>query len=139
VFETAESFYRTLPGASPAERATVLHGRPQDVAAMVAAGRKKPSQALATRARVEHSRWLVDCPDPTCAGCQYASKDDPRFFCNYCHNAAAGGWVTVVWPDDLDEIESTLAARPDPRTRNWSPGETAADLARENEAQGVGV
>jgi len=133
VFDTAETIYGAAPGVTPAEHPTVKYGLPGDVAAMVKAGQS----ATRASAWVDHSRWLVNCPDPTCVGCQYASKGDPRFFCNYCHNAAAGGWVSVDWPDDVEGIEAALAARPDPRTRNWKPGESVDDLLRENAENGA--
>lgn len=137
MFETAETYYQAAPGTTPAERAIVLHGRPPDAAAMVAAGRRQKA-GITAAAFVNNSRWLVACPDLSCQGCQYASKTDPRFFCNYCHNAkVGGGWVDVTWPDDLDAIEKALAARLDPRTRNWTPGETVAALLAENEKEGA--
>lgn len=139
MFETAESFYGAAPGVTPAERPTVLHGRPNDVAAMVAAGKKRTKGVV--RARVEHSRWLVDCPDPSCRGCQYASREDRRFFCNYCHNGAVGGaWIRVSWPNEAKttQIEQVLAERPDPRTRNWFPDETVEALRSENALIGGG-
>lgn len=87
-------------------------------------------------ARVEHGRWLVQCD--FCAGAQLASRGDRRFFCIDCQNAAHGGkWRRVVWPGDHADIESALLERPVPATRNWNPGETVADLHRENAEYGV--
>ena len=137
MFETAETYYRHAPNLTPAERAPALYGSQSDAIAMVQAGRRPKSSAVAF-ARVNHSRWLVDCPDPTCGGCQYASKTDRRFFCHTCHNAAAGGgWVDVVWPRNAEVIERVLGERLDPRTRNWTPGETPESLRHENTLAGV--
>ena len=67
------------------------------------------------------------------------SKDDPRFFCAHCLNAAADNkTVPVVFPRDHEHIEGLLAARPFVTTRNWQPGETTKDIARENAEHGVG-
>lgn len=89
-------------------------------------------------ARVEHNRWLVQCE--YCAGAQLASREDHRFFCVDCLNAAHGGkWRPVVWPRDHAEIERALLDRPVPATRNWIPGESVADLHRENAERDVKV
>lgn len=135
--ETAETFYRFSPGIAPAERAAALYGRPQDAVAMVKAG-KRPKSGVLAFARLNHARWIVDCPDPTCSGCQYAAESDRRFFCNYCYNAAAGGgWIDVIWPANREAIEEVLGERLDPRTQNWNPGESLVDLRLENVAGGV--
>jgi hypothetical protein len=83
-------------------------------------------------ARVEHGRWLVDCPVDGCAGAQLASDSDRRFVCVEC----AAGPFEVEWPLDRDEIEAALNVRPAPN-RNWLPGETVADLLAENAERGV--
>lgn len=89
-------------------------------------------RAVAVAAYANHGRWVVECPD--CRGAQLASPSDPRFMCNCCGNVAAGGaWRPVIWPKNRDAIEEQLAARP-PENRNWSPGESLAQLRRENEA-----
>jgi hypothetical protein len=43
----------------------------------------------------------------------------------------------VVVPRNRREIESLLLARPDPMTRNWSPGETAEQIRDDNAVLGV--
>ena len=40
------------------------------------------------------------------------------------------------FPEEWQEIASTLQERPDPLTRNWLHGETVEDLERENEEHG---
>jgi len=86
-------------------------------------------------ARVEHGRWLVDCPD--CNNCLFADPDDRRMFCTVCLNALhGGGWLPVVFPDDVAAFESELLRRPI-ENRNWLPGETLDDLKVENVAFGV--
>lgn len=79
---------------------------------------------------VNHGRWLVRCP--YCPAANRASRTDLRFFCCECGNAdAAGRWLPVAWPPDAAGIEAALAGRPR-HLRNWFPGETVRDLAREN-------
>jgi len=87
---------------------------------------------------VNHGRWIVRCP--FCTSAQFASREDKRFFCVECLNEQAGRrWVRVVWPKvaDMATIEGALESRADQRTRNWEPGESPADLKRENAARGV--
>ena len=50
-----------------------------------------------------------------------------------CGNVQVGGaFVKVTWPKNADAIEVVLCERLDPSTRNWTPGESVADLKREN-------
>ena len=90
-------------------------------------------------AYVNDSRWVARCYTfPVCLGAELVSRDDPRLFCCSCLNAAVGGqWVQVVFPDDADEIETVLSARPVPPHRHWVPGESVADLKDENAERGV--
>jgi len=83
------------------------------------------------------ARWVALCPD--CGGAEYVWLDAPAFYCVSCGNRALGGRCRpLVIPDDRTEIEAALLARPDPGTRHRLPGETAADLRRENAAHGIG-
>jgi hypothetical protein len=85
--------------------------------------------------RLDHGRWVVDCPD--CSGAQLASESDLRFLCNYCGNAAVGGsWRRTVWPSSRDQIESAVQARPE-RHQSWHPTESVVDLVIENDANDV--
>lgn len=84
------------------------------------------------------ARWIAQCPD--CSGAEYVWLEAPRFYCVSCRNVRIGGrWRPVALPDDRDEIEAALLARPDPHTRHWMPPETVADLLAENTRQGVGA
>lgn len=85
-------------------------------------------------ARVDHSRWIVDCPTDGCNAAYYFNDDDLRFWCVYCNT----GWHRIVLPARRARIEALLLARPSPATRNWRPGETIADLEDENAEHGVG-
>lgn len=94
---------------------------------------QKVSAKVILQARVDHSRWIVDCPDPNCRGATMADIDDPRFYCFSCHNKAVGGdWLPVQFPAEREAIEKMLMERPAEGVRNWRPGETVADLVREN-------
>ena len=96
-------------------------------------------------ARINHGRWLVDCP-----GCNSALVIDlsqPSFMCVECGNAANGGkWFKVTVPTDLAAIETELLKRPmngrnpaEAVNRNWEPGETVATLKQENADHGIGA
>lgn len=87
-------------------------------------------------ARIDANRWIVDCPD--CGSAEFAFVDDPRFLCTNCLNAAVGGACRPVrFPRNREAIEATLLRRPVPRTREWRPGESVADLARQNRDHGL--
>ena len=89
------------------------------------------SKAEAVTVYANHGRWIAECPD--CHGAQLASRDDPRFMCDSCANAAIGSlWRPVAWPKDADKIAALLDARPLAHTRNWTPGEGLRDLKAEN-------
>lgn len=115
-----------------AEVAIHAHWHRRDVARFVPTA----VSGLTVSAQVNDNRWLVQCP--ACQGAQIVSKADPRFFCIDCLNAhVQGSWLAVSWPDNPDEIEAALNARPVLHTRSWKPGEGVADLERENVAHGV--
>lgn len=81
---------------------------------------------------VNHGRWIVECPDPACAGAEFARLDDRVFFCCECRNQAAGHkLLRVIVPADSGELERLLEGRPGD-AQNWRPGETADQLAAEN-------
>jgi len=86
-------------------------------------------------ARVEHGRWIVDCPD--CKGAGFAWEDERLFMCQSCWNAAVGGaWRPITFPAEREAIEAVLLARPLHTNRNWFPHETVDDLRAENVAHG---
>lgn len=110
--------------------------------------------AARARARVNHGRWIADCPRPYCAN---AVKLDPRQPLFHC--AGEGGCQMIAdieWPPDADDIWQVLLERPVPATRNWYPpdhdeavrlsiphGQSVADLRAEHreydEAAGLAV
>lgn len=92
-------------------------------------------------ARIDHGRWIADCPDPNCdpsgSGRGAMAVDESHFFmCGNCFNRAAGGyWLTVEWPDDDDKhsAEAILTERPHAVMQTWHPKrESMADLVGEN-------
>lgn len=152
--ETAESFYsaRNHPHADNldsiplAERAILLYGAPNEIAALLAAKGRDPHPTVTVNAIVNHGRWLVECPqwDPNqghrCGGAQYTSPDDPRFFCKSCLNASADGrFLRVNWPTEFSRkaVEKALIVRPERAAQKWKPGETAAELRAMNAERGL--
>ncbi len=95
---------------------------------------KGVARDVKAHARIEHGRWIVDCPFG-CGGAQLASKLHPQFFCVDClhRDRAEGLWVAVVFPKNTDAIEAELVLRPHPVNRNWFPGETVRQLRSERE------
>jgi hypothetical protein len=88
--------------------------------------------------------WIWRCP------CGLGSVDDPPIgggiafaatplgWCARCQNVeTVGRWRPLRFPPERLEIERVLAARPDPSTRNWWPGETVGELVAENVAHGI--
>jgi predicted RNA-binding Zn-ribbon protein involved in translation (DUF1610 family) len=90
------------------------------------------------RAYINHGRWVVDCA--ICASAVVAEPQDPVFSCPTC--GSGGVWRKVEFPAPAvqEEIERLLLLRPGFRNaapaRNWMPGETVADLRRQNLAAG---
>lgn len=86
------------------------------------------------KAEINHGRWIVRCPN--CPGAEMADKEDKRFFCLSCDNKQEGGkWLTVKFPRNADKIEELLKDRKR-ENQNWLPGETLAQLTRENRKAG---
>lgn len=86
---------------------------------------------------VNHGRWVVECP--TCLSAQVADPDDRRFYCVRCLNATNSmQYRPVVWPNEIQAIETALLVRPFAENQNWHPPEMVADLLAENSAHRVG-
>lgn len=92
------------------------------------------------RARVNHGRWIVDCPayDGRCAGTLFVWIEGPhQFLCHVCGNRSIGGkWRRVELPADWADIDAALFLRDIQTERNWHPGESVEQLRDENEALG---
>ena len=78
-----------------------------------------------TDARVDHGRWIVDCPT-RCGEASPVMDSDLRFVCVNC----GVGPYLVVLPPERDGIEAALDVRP-VENRNWFPGESVGDLRKE--------
>lgn len=100
-------------------------------------GERKTSSTEHAMAKVNHGRWIVECP--FCPSAQIVSPEDPRFLCAECLNRDVGErFVSVLFPSRqrMENIEAVLEVRPS-ENQNWVPGESLALLKRENEAHGL--
>lgn len=86
-------------------------------------------------ARADHGRWIAECDAD--ANAQYVDDSDRRFFCVKCFNSGVDGkWREVIWPTEVDDIESTLIVRQVPN-QNWNEPETVQNLKDENAGHGL--
>ena len=96
------------------------------------------------QARVNHGRWLVDCPG--CNSALVVDLSELVFMCVECGNAANDGkWFQVTVPKNRKAIEAELLKRPwngrnpaEAVNRNWEPGETVTMLKQENTEHEIG-
>jgi Zn finger protein HypA/HybF involved in hydrogenase expression len=80
-------------------------------------------------ARIEYSRYLVDCPN--CNSAEFAFEDK-LFFCSQCKNSDIQGKARKVkMPKERKEIETILLKR-SIKNRHWYPNETLQDLEKQN-------
>ncbi len=87
-------------------------------------------------ARIEFSRWIVDCPN--CKSAEYLFEDK-LFLCSQCRNSDVGGEIRrVKLPPERKRIEDILSKR-FIINRHWFPNETTEDLENENKAHGLEV
>lgn len=85
-------------------------------------------------ARVDHGRWLADCP--WCRSAILVAPGDP-FWCPDCGNAPVHGQdLQLVWPSERAAIDAALDRRL-PINRHWFPDESVEDLELENECAAV--
>jgi|SRR5581483_3580028 len=80
---------------------------------------------------VSGGRWVVVCAD-----CDNVPSYDPEWQLACCPECGAI-YDAVAPPADWLEIERLLMARPDLRTRHWTPDQSVAQLRAENAAHGV--
>jgi hypothetical protein len=106
-------------------------------------------------ARMNHGRWIVDCPNPACKGAELARPGED-FICSDCYIEEAlasdgavgatarareiarvrGEVYAVRFPADKAAIEAVLRPRP-LKHMNWQPGESLDGLRQENAAHGI--
>jgi hypothetical protein len=104
-------------------------------------------EMLTAVAYVNLGYWVADCPRPFCTGAEHfggrvnglgmaelGGLTDAGFTCKAC-----GLQCPAQWPasDHRVEVERILMERPNPRNRNWLPGETVFTLLAENIAHGI--
>ena len=88
-------------------------------------------------ARIEHGRWLADCPN--CRGAENVTADEPVMYCCSCGNEHLEGQLAPVhFPEDKQrkKLERLLTKRPR-QNQNWSPGESIEQLMAENTVHGI--
>jgi hypothetical protein len=91
--------------------------------------------AIVLHARVDHGRWIVDCPCEGCNGAELAWGGG--FFCCECRNGDHNGnLLAVKYPVERLQIERVLLKRPI-ENRNWHSGESVDDLIAENKEHGL--
>lgn len=101
------------------------------------------------RAYVNHGRWIIECQ---CGNAVEAVREplwthqakigQKKWKCAPPEGFGAGGFCgsaySVLWPD-VERTEAILTLRPDPRNRNWWPGESFKQLVGENLEHGCNV
>ena len=108
-----------IAGSTEAKRKLIR----EDIRRLPVAG-GKPLEA-----RIEHARFIVDCPNCNSAEFYF---DDKLFYCSLCHNSNVGGKAhKVKVPKDRKKIETILGKRPI-QNRHWREPETVDDLENEN-------
>lgn len=87
------------------------------------------------RPRVNHGRWIVDCP--YCIGAELMNESG-LFMCQSCYNSGNGHrYLRVARPRGRAKVEALLLKRPLLENRNWQHGEAIALLEQENKEYGV--
>lgn len=105
---------------------------------------------LPVMAYVDFGRWAARCE---CGGGTYVDPIEPIFFCMNCGNGGTGMARAVIFPIDMQGIETALLARPvvederaknrieaarlakpfiDELPRNWHPHQAVEILLTEN-------
>ena len=78
---------------------------------------------------VDHGRWVAQCE---CGGAESVDPDSPIFFCCSCGNRSTTGRPReVVFPKEMERIETILLKRTDPRWKCWKVGESIESLEKE--------
>lgn len=89
-------------------------------------------ESVRTKAFVYSGHWAADCIGELCYGAEMlaccgscvfhgpgkrGALRTPEILCPSC-----GRTSQVEWPDDAEEVDRVLAARPVPGVRHWAPG-----------------
>lgn len=99
-------------------------------------------------ARIDHARWIADCPSPGCKGSSYVDPELDGFWCSVCKNTKSdGNLLHVIFPEYYKELEEELLKRvviespgmfgtqaaimAEGLPRSWDVGETIEDLEKQ--------
>ncbi len=93
------------------------------------------------KARLNHGWWVVDCSSDDCEAVLFADRE--ACVCrdvSVCDHPTVpcGAPIEATFPSWRVDIDRLMNPRRRPN-RNWSPGETLADLKAENLLHGVGI
>ncbi len=93
------------------------------------------------KAWLNHGQWVVDCAADDCQAVLFT--DRAACVCrdvSVCDHSTipCGAPIEVTFPPRRTDIDRLMNPRRR-RNRNWSPGETLADLKRENLLHGVDI
>ena len=120
MIETAESYFRKIDRPEARKRLRDRH---------LTLNIEESNKTV--RAKINHSRWIVSCPN--CNNAEFLFSDK-RFFCTECRNETNEGKLyKVIMPKNKLQIETLLEPRPIPN-RSWKYPETINDLDKENES-----
>lgn len=87
--------------------------------------------SLRLDAKVNHGRWLVDCP-----ACGSGAFTHPEWRLACCANCGAV-YRGVNFPEQIEEVTRLLLERPRRETQNWVAGEALWKLRFENRVHGL--
>jgi hypothetical protein len=68
-------------------------------------------------ARVDHARWLADCPWG-CGAAHALPRAERRFWCTACAGGGLGKTCRIVWPEHVARIEVNMESLPT-ALANW--------------------
>jgi len=76
-------------------------------------------------------RWVADCPSAECTNALLVTPGQTQWECLYTTGPAlyprtegCGTTEVLVWPEDVEGIQASLAGLPDSQ-QNWQPEEVA--------------
>ena len=70
----------------------------------------KINNAIIAIARIDHGRWIADCP--ACKKAMYVDPQEKILVCVTCGNEGTGTAVMVEFPENYQKIENALLMRP---------------------------
>ena len=129
--DTGDTYFSEIINLSISGSGEAKHKLQRDGIKRIEVYDSKPLEA-----RIEHARFIVDCPN--CNSAEFAFEDG-LFYCSLCNNSDVGGKARKVKiPNERKQIEAVLAKR-QITNRHWYPAETIQDLENENISHGLEV